>query len=235
MACNDPRGEEEEGRALVAPSQFFSREQIEQSAFNLLREYTQIRSLAIVEPPIPIERIAEDLLDLKLLWEPIEEARGQTILAKLVPSEQRVVFNEGRQTLFDSTAGLYQTTLAHEIGHWVLHAGRGRLGRTLSLFGEEEDIYFVYRSDGHGDGSTWDERNAHRFMACLLMPRHLLVAAVAESPVTNFHTLYRLRDRFQVTVTALQLRLEQLNLIYIDADGHFYPNRQVFSGQTTLL
>ena len=39
-------------------------------------------------------------------------------------------------------------------------------------------------------------------------------------------TLYGLRDRLQVTITALKVRLERLGLLYVTEDGELYPSRQ---------
>jgi Zn-dependent peptidase ImmA (M78 family) len=218
----------------VALGQYFSLGQIEQEALKLLREYAQKNSLTTITQPVPVDRIA-DMLDLGVLWEPISETQGQAIFAKLVPHERLIIFNEARETLFDKTEFLFNTTLAHEIGHWILHMERGRWENQLSLFGVEEpkQEIFVYRSSG-SSSSSWDEKNAHRFMGCLLLPQHLLAEAVAQVPITTFSDLYRLRDHFEVTVTALSIRLAELNIAYIDADGRFYPDRETFEGQATL-
>lgn len=233
MAQVDSGDQAEERKSVVAPGQFFSPQQIEHATVNLLREYTREYSWASDTPPVPVERIAEDLLDLRILWEPIPEKGGQVILAKLVARKQQIIFNESRQDLFDETEFLYNTTLAHEIGHWILHIERGNWGRQQPLFELEEPEFIVYRSSG-SSRSSWDEKNAHRFMGCLLMPHELLTKITAQTPVTNFSELYSLRKQFGVTVSALTIRLADLNIAYIDADGRFYPNREAFEGQATL-
>ena len=220
----------------MAPGQFFRPEQVEHAAFKLLSEYAQAHSWTTIAHPVPVEHIAEDFLDLGLLWEPIQEADGQVILAKLVPYKRLVIFNEARQALFDETEFLYNTTLAHEAGHWELHMERGQWGRQPSLFElpcVEQPEFVVYRSSG--SSNSWDEKNAHRFMGSLLMPRQQLVEAVIQAPLTGFSDLYRLRNQFKVTITALEIRLAELNLAYIDANGQFYPSREAFFGQATLL
>lgn len=218
----------------MALGQYFSLGQIEQAALKLLREYVQKHSLTTITQPVPVDRIA-DMLDLGVLWDPISEAQGQVILAKLVPHDRLIIFNEAREILFDETKFLFNTTLAHEIGHWILHMERGNWESQISLFGMEElkPEIFVYRSSG-SSRSSWDEKNAHRFMGCLLLPQQLLVEAVAQTPLTSLIDLYRLRDYFEVTVTALSIRLAELNIAYIDANGRLYPNREAFEGQATL-
>jgi hypothetical protein len=229
----DSGDQAEERKSVVAPGQFFSPQQIEYTTVNLLREYTREYSWASDTPPVPVERIAEDLLDLRILWEPIPEKEGQVILAKLVARKQQVIFNESRQDLFDEIEFLYNTTIAHEIGHWILHIERGNWGRQQTLFEIEEPEYIVYRSSGSSRGS-WDEKNAHRFMGCLSMPHQLLTKIATQTPVSNFSELYSLRNQFKVTVSALTIRLADLNIAYIDADGRFYPSREAFQGQANL-
>lgn len=234
MARVDSEDQAGERRSVVALGQYFSLGQIEQAALKLLREYVQTYSVTTITRPIPVDRIA-DMLDLGVLWEPISEAQDQVILAKLVPHERLIIFNEAREILFNETRFLFNTTLAHEIGHWILHMDRGNWGSQMSLFGmaEPKQEIFVYRSSG-SSRSSWDEKNAHRFMGCLLLPQHLLVEEAAQAPITTFTDLYRLRDYFEVTVTTLSIRLAELNIAYIDADGRFYPNREAFEGQATL-
>ena len=217
----------------MAPGQFFSREQIEHATVKLLREYVRKHSWVSDAPPIPVEHIAEDLLDLRILWEPIPEKDGQVILAKLVVGKQQIIFNEMRQDLFDEIPFLYNTTLAHEVGHWILHIERGNWGRQQSFFEVAEQEFIVYRSSG-SSRTAWDEKNAHRFMSCLMMPHQLLARVAAQTPILGFSDLYTLRDQFEVTVSALTIRLADLNIAYIDADGQFYPSREAFQGQTNL-
>lgn len=82
-------------------------------------------------------------------------------------------------------------TAAHELGHFVLH--RDSLGQT------HEDNYLL-RSDGM---TNWQETQANRFAADLLMPRDLIATAV-ESGTTNVSELARL---FNVSELAMGIRL----------------------------
>ena len=58
-------------------------------------------------PPVPVERILEDVLDLSILWDDISEPPHQSILAALEPGSKTVVFNESRRMLLTDTPGLY--------------------------------------------------------------------------------------------------------------------------------
>ena len=51
------------------------------------------------------------------------------------------------------------------------------------------------------------------------MPAHVLLEAVRNVDILSWPVLYELRDRFQVTITALKVRLERLGLLYVAEDG----------------
>ena len=103
---------------------FLSDAELERMASGLLARY-EARYGPIDNPPVPVERILEDVLDLSILWDSIAEQPGQSILAGLDPNNRTVVFNEVRLTLIDETPGLYNTVLAHEAGHLGGACGHG--------------------------------------------------------------------------------------------------------------
>ena len=72
-------------------------------------------------------------------------------------------------------------------------------------------------------------------MGFLLMPSHLLREAIRDVDLLSWQNLYALRDLFQVTITALTVRLARLNLLYISDESKLYPSRQVYDGQMPLV
>jgi hypothetical protein len=89
-------------------------------------------------------------------------------------------------------SGRRRFTIAHEIGHFVLHEERRRPG-----------------SDGAVDEAGGaEEREADTFAAELLMPEHLVREAVRE----HGPDATRLADRFEVGRKAMQTRLRELGL-----------------------
>ena len=196
-------------------------------AGRVLRRY-QSRCGAVSRPPVPVERILEDVLDLSILWDEIPELPGQSILAALDSSSKTVIFNESRRTLITDTPGLYYTVLAHEAGHWEVHVDHGLLTQ-LPLPNFEREFSCLYRSSGPGQDLR--EVQAHRFMGFLLMPSDVLLEAVRDVDLISWPVLYKLRDRFKVTITALKVRLERLGLLYVTEDGNLYPSRQEYEGQ----
>ena len=209
---------------------FLSDVQLENQATRLLRRHEELYD-KVTCPPVPVEDIMEDVLELSILWDIIQEEPGQSILAELDPSCRRVVFNESRRDLIIETPGLYQTILGHEAGHWDVHVDKG-LFQQMALTGLEPTVNCLYRTSGPGQAPQ--EIQAHKFMGFLLMPSHLLLQAIQNVDLMSWRELYRLRDEFQVTITALKIRLERLGLLYISRDGLLYPSRQEYEGQMRL-
>lgn len=203
---------------------FLSDTLLESSATRLLGRHKALYG-KVYCPPVPVEDILEDVLDLSILWDTIQVEPDQSILAELDPDSRRVVFNEARQDLITETPGLYQTILGHEAGHWEVHVDKRQVHQ-LALSGVEPSVKCLYRSSGLGQAPQ--EIQAHRFMGFLLMPSHLLFEATQDVHLLSWRGLYSLRDEFQVTITALKVRLERLGFLYISKDGLLYPSRQEY-------
>ena len=211
-------------------TEFLSDARIEDMADRLLVRYESIHG-SVSGPPVPVERILEDVLDLNILWDRVSEPLGQSILAELDSGLRTVTFNESRRTLITETPGLYYTVLAHEAGHWEVHVDQGLLAqRPMPSF--ERAFSCLYRSSG--PGQSLQEVQAHRFMGFLLVPSEMLLETVKDADLLSWPVLYELRDRFQVTITALKVRLERLGLLYVAEDGRLYPSRQEYDGQVRL-
>jgi len=64
--------------------------------------------------------------------------------------------------------------------------------------------------------------------------RPLRDAEVEQIQRTRWSELYRLAERFGVTISALTVRLEQLNLLCVTPDRQLYESKQAATGQTSL-
>ncbi|MBN1992461.1 MAG: ImmA/IrrE family metallo-endopeptidase [Anaerolineae bacterium] len=186
---------------------------LEELANELLERYE--REVApIFRPPAPVEEIADFLLELNLEWLDIADTETEPILAYLDPATKTIRFNERRLAYFEQYPGTYQFTLAHEIGHYQLH---------LLLEPVPANPVYVYRFQGTPkDRREWQ---AERFASYLLLPASLLLPAIAKMDLCRWSTLYQLRDQFEVSVTALKIRLEELGYVYAAPNGRLYPNR----------
>ena len=203
---------------------------IERQATRLLNRYER-EFEAVTEPPVPVEDIADGLLELGILWDSLTEAAGTSTLAGLEPHERMIKFNEARRQVFEETPGLYNTVLGHEVGHWEMHVEHN-LAAQQQLPNLDQVYECLYQESTCTQGPK--ETQAHRFMAFLLMPSNLLWEAISDVELTSWPNLYRLRELFQVTISALTIRLERLGVLYVAADGQLYPTLQEYHGQTRL-
>ena len=204
--------------------------QIERQATRLLNRYER-EFEAVTEPPVPVEDIADGLLELGILWDSVSEAAGTSTLAGLEPHERMIKFNEARRQVFEETPGLYNTVLGHEVGHWEMHVDQN-LAAQKQLPNLDQVYECLYQESTCTQGPK--ETQAHRFMAFLLMPSNLLWEAVSDVELTSWPNLYGLRKLFQVTISALTIRLERLGVLYVATDGQLYPSLQEYHGQTRL-
>lgn len=172
--------------------------------------------------PVPIEEIIEFHYELDLVWEPIDHyGPDSMVMAAIHPEQRLIVLNESCKHLFMSKIGTMNFTLAHELGHWVLHVSylQNRRGT-----GKLESFYCEIPGK-----KPPVEIQADMFAGCLLMPELLLRNAVSslkwQGPV-RLHHLYELADRLKVSISALRVRLEQLGLLFVEKDGSVSYTRE---------
>ena len=193
---------------------FISETDLEESANALLDRYAW-EFESITAPPVPVEKIADFLLELAIEWLDIPDTEAQPILAYLQPDSNTIRLNERHLPFFDQYPGTYEYTLAHEIGHHQLH-----------LTEHEVQPESVYVCRARHTGSDRREWQAERFAGYLLMPISLLLPAIEGVNLQHWPSLYRLRNQFKVSITALKIRLEELGFLYIAPNDQLYPTRQ---------
>ena len=204
--------------------------EIESRAMRLLNRYER-EFARLAEPPVPVEDIADGLLDLRILWDSVSEAAGTSTLAGLEPGERLIKFNESRRKVFEEKPGLYNTVLGHEIGHSELHIDHNLVApQQLPRFDQVYECIYQESTSTQGPRET----QAHRFMGFLLMPSSLLWEAIRDVDLTIWPNLYKLRELFQVTISALTIRLERLGVLYVATDGRLYPSLQEYHGQMRM-
>lgn len=244
-------------------SRFLTNSQVEARAEMQIAKY-EARFGLISTPPVPMERVVEEVFDLRILWEPIEGAGALSPLAGLRPAERQIVINETRREALETTPGLLGFTLGHELGHWDLHVDHAGLAHPSfeGFEGEETGAFQHFRSSGgdvrvllgrlhriglttteayeavremtRGEDSFFEARQADRYAATLLMPEALVRRAIRGVDLLQWPSLYRLRDLFEVSISALTIRLQTLGMIYIAKDKRIHRSREEASGQTAL-
>ena len=194
-------------------SRFITRERMEELTEKILTDYGYDPRGKVIQP-IPIEELIEFHFDLHICWEKIDHLdAGGIVMAALFPNESQIVLNETQRDLFDRKLGTYYFTLAHELGHWVLHTGKSP---------------YILRLKDVGWTKPYEEVQADLFAGCLLLPHPMLDRAVNQlKKMGRIHLskLYLLADCFRVSISALSVRLTQLQLLQIDPEGEVsYPD-----------
>jgi hypothetical protein len=238
---------------------FYRNQEIEELAERRLVELERAldRKLA---PPVSIDLVAETVLGLDFLWEPIDELPGEVILGGIQPQKRLIVLNEKHRALFEAKPGLERSTKGHEMGHWDLYVDRARLDYPTPLFAADGDGEgrILRRTSPVGDVEVLklllrdpegrellrkmearadrpdEARAVNRYAAALSMPRRLLRPAVQAIDRRHWRNLYPIAGQFEVTITALKVRLEQLGLLYLRKDGTLHDSRDAGMGQGTL-
>lgn len=218
-------------------TQYLSQDRIEARANGLLDLYEREFGL-LLAPPVPVERIAELLLELTPDWGPVEDTEDEPVLAYINPRARTIRINEKRRARFDSFPGLFEFTLAHEVGHHELHVVRDGSEQTEIAFaapeapGRTAGDYLCREVGGKKD---MRERQADMFAGYLLMPARLLAPAIQGLELRNWRTLYRLRDQFGVSISALTVRLKQAGALYVAPGGALHSSEAEAHGQMRLL
>lgn len=67
------------------------------------------------------------------------------------------------------------------------------------------------------------------------MPRAIIIEEAKNIDCTQWRNLYRLAEHFGVSISALRVRLEQFNLVYVDQESSkLYASREEAMGQARL-
>jgi hypothetical protein len=183
-----------------------------------------------------VERLI-DLLDLGLLWTPLEPQDGLTVAAELVPGLRKVLINEDLLGLFVRNPPLLNFTLAHEVAHWLLHVDAietGVVGQRQASPG-----WLVCRSSdlttplGRA-GALRLEYQANLFASHLLAPDAVLLEALERIGCEGWGPVRRMARAIGLSPTALFVRLRLEGHAYADEHGVPHPGRPAPESQISL-
>ena len=160
-----------------------------------------LQTLGINEPPIPINAIAEQI-GATISREPF---RGG-ISGMLYRAEDRAVI--GVNSAEPHTRQRF--TIAHEIGHFLLHEGRPLI--------VDRHVRIDRRDHLSSMGTKREEIEANAFAAELLMPDRMVRAHVEsltrnDDPLPADRLVSRLAREFDVSGQAMEIRLGTLGYL----------------------
>lgn len=199
-------------------------EEIEKEANNLLKSYEKNFNQVLNEE-VPLEKMAEFHLDLFFDYDkPKNLNLKKNTLGAIFP-DGKIFINESLVNK-SSSEGRFRFTLAHEIGHWILHQdilnGNSTKDRISSLFrkgnviSNKEGRTILCRK-GDTSGAEWQ---ANKFAAYLLMPSYLVIPLFDELRKKHENTKGSLQSKitfeianiFNTSIEATKIHLKQLNL-----------------------
>lgn len=236
---------------------FWRNDELESHTAGRLAEYERKTGRAAVLP-IPIELIAECLFDLRICYDTIVAPPGHTVLGCFCPGTKTITVNEAHRELFTNKPGLERFTIGHELGHWDLfeqHAdrttgdlfgggaadariecrtGSGVLGRYIQNMWTSHDSYELLSFVERAVDNPMVASAVNRFASALLMPKHLLVPAVAH--VDRWRDLYLVAEKFGVSISALRVRLQRLRILHVTDDGKpVKGSKEEYAGQQRIV
>jgi hypothetical protein len=146
------------------------------------------------ELPVPVERIASDLLGLR-----VEERWGIDVSGMLLPSERTIVLNANERAIGRNDPPLrrFRFTIGHEVGHWICHV----------VETEHREPVYCRAKDLSEDADRTLEREANVFAAELLMPEPAVREVWGE-----LGNVADCAARFDVSPTAMQWRLHSFGV-----------------------
>ncbi len=155
-------------------------DEIENIAYDLLREFDS--SILINPIRLPVAEILtylEKTYDLKVNITKLGSKNGMDILGRTMFSKNTICIDEN---IVNNNEPLFLSTVAHEIGHWVLHRHKPILKEQPTEIMEniDDDRNNILPSARRKLITTldWMEHHAKVFGASLLMPRESFTNAV---------------------------------------------------------
>lgn len=152
--------------------------------------------------PFPYDNIQEDKKDLSIFLVSLPNEVSGLIQFKADNSEFAILINK------EKPKTRQHFTVAHELGHYFLHQD---FLRAETFFIDGEGTLEGNRSLYRLDSATYNkvETEANNFAAALIMPERL-VRNAWESSNGDVRACAKI---FEVSVSAMSIRLERLNLI----------------------
>lgn len=142
---------------------------------------------------------------------PLARACRATVeLANLGEDVSGVLFSDGARAVigvnWSHHPNRQRFTIAHELGHHLLHKGGTFIDRGIAV---------RFRDERSGSGTDEEEKQANAFAAALLMPADWIRRDFDEHPfnVEDEDALKQFADRYRVSPLAMSIRLQNLELI----------------------
>ncbi len=161
-----------------------------------------LKEAGIKVPPVPVEKLAK-VAGARIRFAPF----GEGELSGMIIQQGNGVAVIGVNSLHPKVRQRF--TIAHELGHLVLHPKQ-----PMHVDKEFLPVRFRDRRSSAGDDAV--EVEANQFAAALLMPEDFVRAEVDRSwggESFDEENIKELAERFQVSIAAMTVRLTALRLV----------------------
>ena len=200
---------------------YYRTETLEAIARNVLTQY-QPNYLNLEPQAVPLERLIDEVFGISIEYMRLTESGNEL---------GRMIFDNGYSTRFDVEAdnyelvrveagtmliearlledakqyGRYRFTLAHELGHWILHK---------DIFSGTGVAAASYTTDKDGIESV--EWQANYLAKAILMPKGQVKRAFYQVQSESVaYTVAVLANLFEVSMQAMKIRLGEIGLISV--------------------
>lgn len=153
--------------------------------------------------PVPIEKVIEFKLKIDIV--PVFGLRERAGIESYIQKDLKTIGIDSQIYGDERYSKRYRFTLAHEIGHRVLHSDI--IG---SIDFKNEDEWIEFYSNNNDEDVEWFERQAHQFAGCLLVPReHLLkyVSDLKNNIKESANKVQQIEDKFDYISTAVSKKI----------------------------
>jgi len=210
---------------------------IEKLAERLLCEFNPSLLNAVGEIPIvDILKYIKEKDNLVINYDHMESVNNVKILGRINISQRLICFDEDLAN-DNQKRTIFRFTIAHEIGHWILHSEKPLiLDRTQKILRELVDTEnSIMPKKTFITSRDWVEHHANVFAAALLMPSKLYKQALVNIQYNDLgirnrlgiiylddndynrkdynNTISQLSVTFGVSFTSAKIRLETLGLL----------------------
>jgi len=228
-----------------------SRNEIEDIAVSVLHDYAIQTAVTERHLPVDIEDFAQKYLGMRVQYRRLSDdgsllglTTRKDVQVKLTYTDRDVIISVSEDSiLIDDT--LYRKrrgrfTVAHECAHQVLtHVEERHTGTSFRKAFKPGKLYSVHELNLVNE---WREWQANTLGAALLMPRmeiHRRLRGFRPVRFTAYGSRFNpmeyrrikdLADNFDVSMSAMTLRLKELGFIDCKLESEYYDPRDIFCG-----
>ena len=163
-----------------------------------------LNSIGLMKAPIDLERVLEAA---GIRAEAADLGEDVSGLLSIHNGKGVIAYSE------DQSIQRQRFTIAHELGHFLLHKSNGE--DTVFL---DKDFIVKYRSNkAYTETEMRQEQEANTFAASLLMPKELIFNELSKPEIQKLSEnvlIERLAQTFEVSIPAMTFRLSNLNILY---------------------